>query len=80
MFRLTVGTVVAVNVRGLVLLYANTAATRGGKGERDEQKPSIHVQAVNYQYMYTIDMKNYQEIDSTPCSAALSMNVAKREK
>ena len=48
MFRLTVGTVVAVNVRGLVLLYANTAAMRGGKeggmNKNDQySKLSIHV-------------------------------------
>ena len=33
MFRLAVGTVVVLNVVGLVLLYTNTAGGKGGGGE-----------------------------------------------
>ena len=38
MLRLTVRTVVAVNVRGLVLFYANTAVRGKRKGRKTEKE------------------------------------------
>ena len=56
MFRLTVGTVVAINVRGLVLLYANTAVRREGRREgmmnNQYVYTCIRVQAVDLHYQY----------------------------